>query len=62
MILASLRHGLVLATLVASLQVAAEPRVWTFTGAQFDDGTFITGSFSYDDATRTSGSGRWPLF
>lgn len=58
-VLSSARDSIVLSMLVASLNVAAEPRVWTFAGAQFNDGTFITGSFSYDDATRTSA--RWNI-
>jgi len=54
MVLASLRIGLLLTTLVAAAHVAAETRLWTFTGVQFEDGTFVTGTLSYDDATRTS--------
>jgi hypothetical protein len=53
MLLASIRLGFLLTTLVASLHVAAAPRFWTLTGVQFNDGTFATGYFSYDDATQT---------
>ena len=54
MLLASIRLGLLLATLVTSLHVAAAPRFWTLTGVQFNqDRTFATGYFSYDDATQT---------
>jgi hypothetical protein len=51
--LASIRLGFLLATLFASLHVAAAPRFWTLTGVRFDDGTVATGYFSYDDATET---------
>ena len=47
-----LRTGLLVATLVASLQVPAETRYWTLNGVQFEDGAVATGYFSYDDATR----------
>jgi len=47
-----LRLGLLIVALVASLHVAAEPRFWTLTGVQFEDGAVATGYFSYDDATR----------
>jgi|KBSSwiStaDraftv2_1062776.scaffolds.fasta_scaffold16927_4 hypothetical protein len=53
MLLISIRLGCLLATLVASLHVAAAPRFWTLTGVQFSDGTFATGYFSYDDALKT---------
>jgi hypothetical protein len=53
MLLASVRFGFLLATLVASLHVTAVPRFWTLTGVQFNDGTSATGYFSYDDATQT---------
>jgi hypothetical protein len=53
MLLASLRVGLFVATLVAWPHVAAEPRFWTLTGVQFEDGAVATGYFSYDDATGT---------
>ncbi len=51
MLLAPLRLGILLATLVASLDVAAAPRFWTLTDVQFADGAVATGYFSYDDAT-----------
>src|SRR5262245_53490399 len=63
-----LRTGLLVATLVGSLQVAAAPRFWTLTGVQFDadvDGPPVTGYFSYDDVTNTVSNwnvrveGRW---
>jgi hypothetical protein len=53
MVLGSIRLGLLLATLGASLQVAAETRYWTLTGVQLEDGAVATGYFSYDDATGT---------
>jgi hypothetical protein len=53
MLIASLRLGFLLTTLVASLQVAAAPRFWTLTGVQFEDGAVATGYFSYDNATGT---------
>jgi len=53
MLLASIRLGFFLATLVASLQVAAETRYWTLTGVQLEDGAVATGYFGYDDATGT---------
>ena len=48
-----LRSGLFLATLIVSHQIAAAPRFWTLTGARFNDASFATGYFSYDDATQT---------
>jgi hypothetical protein len=57
--LASIRLGFLLATLVASLHVAAAPRFWTLTGVRFHSGPDITvagGYFSYDDATQTISS------
>jgi hypothetical protein len=48
-----LRLGLLLATLVVSLHVAATTRFWTLTGVQFEDGAVATGYFSYDHATNT---------
>ena len=57
-----LRLGLLLATLVASLHVAAEPRVWTLTDVRiqlFNGNTPsipaapVTGYFVYDAATQT---------
>jgi hypothetical protein len=58
-----LRFGLLLVALVTSLQVAAEPRVWTLTDVRvhrFSSYAFsdpptnpVTGWFVYDDATRT---------
>jgi hypothetical protein len=62
MVTTSLRLGLLLATFVASLHVAAEPRVWTLTDVQIqrfspsavsDPTDPVTGWFVYDDATRT---------
>ena len=54
MLLASIRLGFLLATLVASLHVAASPRFWTLTDVRFNQGgTIATGYFSYDDATQT---------
>jgi hypothetical protein len=50
MLLASLRLGILLATLVASLHVAAAPRVWTFSVVNFG---FVNGYFTYDDVTNT---------
>ena len=60
MLLVSARLGLLLVTLVASLHVAAEPRVWTLTEVRIG-GEFIlayrrdpvAGFVIYDDATRT---------
>jgi len=48
-----LRKWLFLVTLAASLHVAAEPRFWTLSGVQFEDGAVAMGYFSYDDATGT---------
>ena len=50
-----LRTGLLAATLVASLHVAAAPRYWMLTGVDFRTGYsgHATGYFSYDDATQT---------
>ena len=50
-----LRTGLLLATLVASLTVAAAPRYWMLTGVDFRTvyAGHATGYFSYDDATQT---------
>jgi hypothetical protein len=62
MLTACLRLGLLLATFVASLHVAAEPRVWTLTDVliqRFSPNAFsnptdpVTGYFVYDDATGT---------
>src|SRR5436309_4938975 len=54
MLLASIRFGFLLATLAASLHVAAAPRFWTLTGVQFNENrTFATGYFRYDDSTQT---------
>lgn len=62
MLLTSLRLAILLATLVASLQVAAEPRVWTLTDVRIQRLNVnalsnptdpVTGYFVYDDATRT---------
>jgi hypothetical protein len=53
MLFASIRVGLLLATLAASLHLAAAPRFWTLTGVQLEDGAIATGYFSYDDATAT---------
>jgi len=62
MLLASIRLGILLATLVASLNVAAEPRVWTLTDVRIQRLNVnaisnptdpVTGYFVYDDATRT---------
>jgi hypothetical protein len=53
MLIAPFRVGFLLATLVASLHVAAAPRFWTLTGVQFEDGAVATGYFSFDDATGT---------
>jgi hypothetical protein len=48
MLLASIRVGFLLTTVVASLHVAAAPRFWTLTGVRV-----ASGYFSYDDATQT---------
>jgi len=52
-----IRLGFLLATLVASLHVAAASRLWTLTGVRFasfaGDTQVASGYFSYDDATRT---------
>ena len=48
-----LRLASLVATLVASLQVAAAPRFWTLAGVQLEDGAVATGYFSFDDATNT---------
>jgi len=54
MLLASIRLGFLLATLGASLHVAAAPRFFTLTGVRFDDSPALaSGYFSYDDATQT---------
>ena len=53
MLMACLRLGLVLAALLASLQVAAAPRYWTLTGVGFYGAAARPGYFSYDDATQT---------
>jgi hypothetical protein len=63
MLIARIRFGLLVATLAASLHVAAEPRVWTLTDVQvnrfnfyaFDDPPRdpVTGWLVYDDATLT---------
>ena len=63
MLITAVRLGVLLATLVASLHVAAEPRVWTLTDVRvlrlnayaFSDPPTdpVTGYFVYDDATRT---------
>ena len=53
MVIANLRLGLLLATVVVSLQVVAAPRYWTLTGVQLEDGAVVTGYISYDDATGT---------
>ena len=59
MLLAFIRLGFLLAALVASLHVAAAPRVWTLTNVQIagafpgSAGPSGTGYFSYDDATLT---------
>ena len=50
--IACLRLWLLLASLVASLQVGAEQRFWTLTGVQFDDGAIATGTIAVDDVTR----------
>ena len=47
------RTWIFLASIVASLHVAAEPRFWTLNGVQFEDGAVATGYFSYDNATGT---------
>ena len=52
MLRASLRLGLLLATLVARVDVAAETRFWTLAGVHFNDGTSAIGHFAYDDATQ----------
>jgi Repeat of unknown function (DUF5648) len=53
MLLKCLRFGLLGATLVITLHVAAATRYWTLTGVQFEDGALATGYFGYDDATNT---------
>ena len=53
MLIACLRLGFLLATLVVSLHVIAATRYWTLTGVQLVDGAVITGYFSFDDATGT---------
>jgi hypothetical protein len=63
MLMTCLPFGLLLAALVASLDVAAEPRVWTLTDVRvhrfsayaFSDPPTdpVSGWFVYDDATRT---------
>ena len=55
MFIASLRLGILIATLVASLHVAGAPRFWTFTGALVPQ-LSVSGYFSYDDATQTIAS------
>jgi hypothetical protein len=58
MLLASIRLGFLLATLITSFHVVAAPRFWTLTGVGFaPTGTvFASGYFSYDDATQTIAS------
>lgn len=51
MLLVSIRIGFLLATLAASLHVAAESRFWTLDGVRFDDGAVATGYFMHDYAT-----------
>lgn len=63
MVITAVRLGVLLATLIASLHVTAEPRVWTLTEVRvlrlntyaFSDPPTdpVTGYFVYDDATRT---------
>jgi Repeat of unknown function (DUF5648) len=53
MLLACFRLALLLSAIVVSVHVAAAPRFWTLTGVRFNDGTFATGYFGYDDATQT---------
>lgn len=53
MLIACLRLGFLLATLVVSLHVTAATRYWTLTGVQLADGAVATGYFSFDDATGT---------
>lgn len=52
MLITAARLGVLLATLVASLHVTAEPRVWTLTDVRLSDGAVATGYLIYDDATR----------
>jgi hypothetical protein len=56
MLFGSIRLGFLLATLVASLHVAAAPRFWTLADVRFSDGTVVAGYLSYDDATQTISS------
>ena len=53
MILVFIRLGFLLATVVASLHVAAAPRFWNLNAVRFSDGAIATGSFTYDDVTQT---------
>ena len=55
MLLTALRLGFLLATFVASLHVAAAPRVWTLTDVRFSDGAVATGYVIYDDGTGLEG-------
>lgn len=51
MLFASIRVGLLLASLAASLPLAAASRFWALSGVQLEDGAIASGYFSYDDAT-----------
>jgi len=62
MLLECLRVGVLLATLVASINVAAAPRVWTVSGVQFADGAIAAGYLTYADATQTSSSWNIQVF
>lgn len=55
MLTAALRLGFLLATLVASLHVAAAPRFWTLVSTLVPQDSLLgaDGYFSYDDATQT---------
>ena len=70
MLISRLRLGLLIASLVASLHVAAETRFWTLTNVRFDDGSTASGYISWDDVyhavwslnVRVDSFGRFPAF
>ena len=54
MLLTSIRLGLLLTSVVASVEVGAAPRFWTLADVRFSDGTVASGYISYDDTTQTT--------
>ena len=51
--IACLRLGFLIASLVASVHVAAATRFWTLSGVQFAGGAVATGTIGFDDVTQT---------